>query len=74
MKVKFKFAYYWKNSQDKWEPSYLVMESNSFSFAVGSNISRSTLKAMKIKIPPTPRYTEWVKKGKPIFRGIFNAK
>lgn len=71
MKVRARFAFWQEGFADDEAPfaSYMVLESDNPSIAVGSNLSGETLLNAGVPLPVTPTFETWVNMGRPIYRG-----
>lgn len=70
IKVDVRFAYYTEPYQEiPPVASYFIVVSNHPALPRHGNVGADQLKNASIKIPKTPTYEQWVKVGRPAFRG-----
>lgn len=70
IKVKVKFAYYESAYYGHpAEASYHVIESNHPVILLHGNFGKETLEKHGIRVPKTPTFEQWDRKGRPCFRG-----
>lgn len=70
IKVKARFAYYNQGYEDiPAFASFFVLESNHPSLPEKGNLSAEEFTEAGLDVPKHPTYEEWVRSGRPIFRG-----
>lgn len=70
LKIVAKFSY-WTSASYGFAavPSYIIMQSNHPALPEGGTVDIKDLERLRVKVPKTPTFEAWDKKGRPCYRG-----